>query len=394
MDYNILGQVALSYCPIIDPNRHVMATRLTVFPLTPGDHPNAAELLQVIDHVWPADGSRVALSVRSEALLAELLGVQLQPNIMVEVPSFMAADPAHGAALQTLAASGITLLLSGRPDRPLPAGVVGCFRHAIVDLSDERRGAPAPEAAQRRVSFMQDGVASVAQMEQAFTRGAVAVLGWPIDEVVQRQQHRSASRPDLTATLQLINQVDREESLDRLEATLKRDPALAYKLLRYINSPLFGLRVEVASFSHAVMLLGYQRLKRWLALLLVTASNDPNLRPVMYAAVRRGLLMEALMPEADEQVRSELFICGVFSLLDRMFQQPFAELLKTVPVPESVHMALADDAGPYAHVMHLVRSLEGGAGLTVQDAAEAAMLDMRTINRALLQALAGAIQLG
>jgi EAL and modified HD-GYP domain-containing signal transduction protein len=212
-------------------------------------------------------------------------------------------------------------------------------------------------------------------MEQAFERGAVAVLGWPIDEVVQRQQHRSGSRPDLQATLQLINQVDCEEPLDKLEATLKRDPALAYKLLRYINSPLFGLRVEVSSFSHAVMLLGYQRLK------------------VMYAAVRRGLLMEALMPEADEQVRSELFICGVFSLLDRMFQQPFAELLKTVPVPESVHMALADDAGPYAHVVHLVRSLEGGAGLTVQDAAEAAMLDMRTINRALLQALAGALQL-
>ncbi|MFM2065443.1 MAG: hypothetical protein RLZZ584_352 [Pseudomonadota bacterium] len=393
MDYHILGQVALSYCPIIDRNRHVMATRLTVFPLNPGDHPDAAELLQAVEQVWPADGAQVVLSVRSEALLGELLGVQLQPNLMIEVPKFMAADPAHGPAIQALAAAGNTLLLSGRPDQPLPADLVGCFRHAIVDLADERRTGPAPAAAQRRVSFMQDGVRSVAEMEQAFERGAVAVLGWPIDEVVQRQQHRSGSRPDLQATLQLINQVDCEEPLDKLEATLKRDPALAYKLLRYINSPLFGLRVEVSSFSHAVMLLGYQRLKRWLALLLVTASSEPNLRPVMYAAVRRGLLMEALMPEADEQVRSELFICGVFSLLDRMFQQPFAELLKTVPVPESVHMALADDAGPYAHVVHLVRSLEGGAGLTVQDAAEAAMLDMRTINRALLQALAGALQL-
>ena len=95
--------------------------------------------------------------------------------------------------------------------------------------------------------------------------------------------------------VELIHRVDNEEPIDKLEATLKRDPSLAFKLLRYINSPAFGLRVEVSSFRHAIMLLGYQRLKRWLALLLATASKDVNLRPVMFAAVRRGLLMEELV---------------------------------------------------------------------------------------------------
>src|SRR5690606_40446300 len=69
-----------------------------------------------------------------------------------------------------------------------------------------------------------------------------------------------------------------------------------------------------------------QRLKRWLALLLATASKDPNMRPVMFAAVRRGLLMEEIARSGgSDEMRSELFICGVFSLLDRMFNQPFAE---------------------------------------------------------------------
>ena len=125
--------------------------------------------------------------------------------------------------------------------------------------------------------------------------------------------------------IELIHRVDNEEPIDRLEATLRRDPTLAFKLLRYINSPAFGLRVEISSFSHAIMMLGYQRLKRWLALLLATASKDVNLRPVMFAALRRGLLMEELVRgSADEELRNEVFICGVFSLLDRMFQQPFA----------------------------------------------------------------------
>lgn len=396
MDTNILGQVVLSYCPIIDRARNVMATRLTVFSLVPGEDPPTAAFLQVVDEVWPADGASVVLSVRSESLLAELMGLQLQPHVMLEVPHFMAADPAHRADILALAGAGNTLLLSGRPTQPLPSDLVSCFKYSIVDVADERRQGDASDDARRTVGFMQDGVSSVAEMEQAFKRGAVAVIGWPIDEVAEKpkiSQRGAASRPDLSTTVQLINLVDREEPLDKLESALKRDPALAYKLLRYINSPLFGLRVEVSSFSHAVMLLGYQRLKRWLALLLITASNEPNLRPVMFAAVRRGLLMEAFMPEADETVRGELFICGVFSLLDRMFQQHFSELIKVVPVPEAVSLALVDDTGPYAHILHLLRSLEGGAGLTVQDAAEAAMLDMRAVNRALLHALAGAVQL-
>ena len=102
--------------------------------------------------------------------------------------------------------------------------------------------------------------------------------------------------------------------------------------MRYINSPAFGLRVEISSFRHAIMMLGYQRLKRWLALLLATAGKDSNLKPVMFAAVRRGLLMEELVRcVGDEEMRNEMFICGVFSLLDRMFKQPFSRAARVHP---------------------------------------------------------------
>ena len=60
------------------------------------------------------------------------------------------------------------------------------------------------------------------------------------------------------------------------------------------------------------------------------------MKPVMFAAVRRGLFMEELARSSgDEEMRSEMFICGVFSLLDCMMGQPFAELLKTIPVPRA-----------------------------------------------------------
>ncbi len=118
--------------------------------------------------------------------------------------------------------------------------------------------------------------------------------------------------------------------------------------MRYINSAAFGFQVEIGSFRHAIMLLGYQRLKRWLALLLATASKDADMQPVMFAAVRRGMLMEELTrASSDEAMRNEIFICGVFSLLDCMFGQPFVELLQVDPGGRPGAQALVDGSGPY-----------------------------------------------
>ena len=120
----------------------------------------------------------------------------------------------------------------------------------------------------------------------------------------------------------------------------------------------------------------------------------PNLKPVMFAAVRRGLLMEELGRSAgDDEMRSEMFICGVFSLLDRMFNQPFAELLKTIPVPERVAQALVDATGPYQPYLELVRTIEGESLFDVRAAAESLLLGMKEVNHALLRALAAASQI-
>jgi EAL and modified HD-GYP domain-containing signal transduction protein len=200
--------------------------------------------------------------------------------------------------------------------------------------------------------------------------------------------------PDLKVIVELMNRVDRQESIDRLEAVLKNDPTLAFRLVRYINSAAFGLRVEISSFRHAIMMLGYQKLKRWLALLLASASTDVNMKPVMFAAVRRGLFMEELVRSSgDDQMGSELFICGVFSLLDTMMGQPFEQLLKSIPVPQDVFDALVQGSGRYRSYLELVRAVEQESMFDIRNGAEALMLSAAEVNRALLRALVAARQL-
>jgi len=359
--------------------------------------PDAAQLLHAVGGVWPADGARVSLNVTSESLLQELMQAQPAGNVMVEIPAFMACDPVNAEAILALRGNGSTLLLKGRPRQELPREVLPCFRYSIVDLADERRldGSKPPPGIERNIPHVQAGVRTIAEMEQAFARGAEAVLGWPIDDAIQSGKSKSgAGQPDMQAMIELIRQVDAAEPIEKLENTLKRDPSLAFKLMRYINSPAFGLSVEISSFRHAIMMLGYKRLKRWVALLLATASKDVNMKPVMFAAVRRGLLMEELgRAGADEEMRSELFICGVFSLLDRMFQQPFSELLANIPVPERVFQALVQETGPFQPFITMVRAIENESLFDFREAADALMLGVSEVNRAQLRALTAASQL-
>ncbi|HRH16505.1 MAG TPA: HDOD domain-containing protein [Aquabacterium sp.] len=396
----ILGQIALAYSPVIDRNRIVTATRLTVFPLQQGTRLDAADLLRAIEDLWPAGGNQLWLNVLSESLLQDLMQAQPASNVAIEIPSFMATDPDNAATIIQLHANGNTLLLKGRPLTDLPREILPCFKISIIDLSDDRRidphtgGAIGPTAGViRTIPHVQSGITTVSDMEASFRRGALSVLGWPIDDAIQTGT-RNAEQPALQAIVQLIDQVHKEADIEVLETTLKRDPPLAYKLLRYINSPGFGLSVEISSFRHAIMVLGYQRLKRWLALLLATASKDPNMRPVMFAAVRRGLLMEELARDGGSQeIRNELFICGVFSLLDQMFKQPFSELLKTIPVPEQVYQALVDGTGAYEPYFRMVKAIEGQSLDDLKEAADGLFMSPDAINVAVLHAMANATSL-
>ena len=409
----LLNQVALGYSAFIDRHHAVVATRLTVLPLRPDTPLDAAQLLGAVADVWPAGGARVVLNIASESLLRDVLneltvpGTGAATNLLLEVPAFMAADAQHSAALCALHASGSTLLLKGWPLRELPRAVLGCFAQVVVDLADVLPGvdtlsstlSSALNAGVRQLPQIVAGVRTVAEMKSCFARGAHAVFGWPIDDALPERGLAAGAvsgviAPGLQVIVELIRQVDQAAPIDKLEATLKRDPPLAFKILRYINSPAFGLRVEVSSFGHAIMLLGYQRLKRWLALLLVTASSDATLKPVMFAAVRRGLLMEELARHSDDaEMRDEMFICGVFSLLDRMLQQPFAALLSAIPVPERVRQMLVDQAGPYQPYMDLVQAAEYASLYDLRDATGRLMLGFGEVNRAQLRAALAAIEL-
>ena len=390
----VLGKVVLGFSPVIDRYQGVIATRLTVVPLRVGVTPDVDALLQAIGEVWPEQGGPVVLNVSSESMLAELLRARPNRNVMVEIPWFVAADPANTGVLCELAARGNLLLLKGRPARELPREVLPCFKWALIDYADDRRlAAPAPtHSVARSIPHIQSGVRTMAQLQHSFERGAIAVIGWPLHEPVAPQVQ---ARPDVVVVLELIEHIEQGRNTRTLDDTLMRDPLLAFELLRHVQAAAPGqLRLETGSFRQAISLLGEQPLRRWLGGMLARTGDDMRLRPVNFAALRRGLLMRQLAsPASDVSTRGELFMCGVFSLLDRIVGRPADETLSTLVVPERVRAAIVDASGPFHPLLELVRAIESESAPEIRAAADAAFVEPLEINRALLKTLSLATSL-
>jgi EAL and modified HD-GYP domain-containing signal transduction protein len=196
--------------------------------------------------------------------------------------------------------------------------------------------------------------------------------------------------PAQTIIMQLMQMVRQNADIAQLEAVLKRDATLSYKLLRFINSAGFGAGREVQSLRQALTLLGYQPLYRWLTLLLATASTSGYSPVLLETAVVRGRLAELLAQSALGKSEAEnVFVAGMFSLLDRLLGIPMQEVLANIQLSDDVVAALLTRGGKYGPYLALAEACELNSDL-VASLAATLKLSPLDVNKAHLSALAWA----
>ncbi len=196
--------------------------------------------------------------------------------------------------------------------------------------------------------------------------------------------------PAQTIILQLMQMVQKNADIPQIESVLKRDPALSYKMLRFINSAGFGATREIQSLRQAITMMGYAPMYRWLTLLLATASTSGYSPVLMETAVVRGRLTELLGVKALPRGEGEnLFVAGMFSLLDRLLGLPMKEVLDTIQLPDEVVSALLTRGGMYGPYLALAEACELNSNLVVS-LAKSVGIDPVDVNKAHLSALAWA----
>jgi len=63
-------------------------------------------------------------------------------------------------------------------------------------------------------------------------------------------------------------------NIQKISQLFRRDVSLSYRLLRYLNSPIFGFQSEIRSIPHALTLLGERPLRKWVSLVSVAGLAD------------------------------------------------------------------------------------------------------------------------
>lgn len=310
--------------------------------------------------------------------------------LQVQASDIENADVA--AAVSQLRAHGYGISLCGADPAMASAGLPDFVTHvempgATADMAD--RAAAYRTDKRPSLHLIARDVADWQQYDLCASHGMDAFVG-NLHLTQRHGDERHELNPAQTMIIEMMDMVRAGADVRELEGVLKRDAALSYKLLRYINSAGFGLGCEVHSLRHAVTLLGYSPLYRWLALLMATATTTGYPPVLMQAAVIRGrfaeLLATGFLPKGEAE---NLFVAGMFSLLDRLLGIPMEEVLEKIQLSGPVSEALLSRGGIYGPFIALAEACELNT-LDIGSIAGSLCISAEHVNRAHLSALAWA----
>lgn len=166
------------------------------------------------------------------------------------------------------------------------------------------------------------------------------------------------SRIRILATL-----TDPDLDTEKIIETVKVDPAITYRLLRLLNSAAFGFSMKIDSIRHAVTLLGTNRMRYWLRMIVLSDLVAPG-KPeeLLLLALSRGRFFEelALAGRCPAIPHEKMFLFGMLSLIDVMLDMPFAKILDKLPLSDSLKEGYTTADSPMAGYIHLARAMEQG----------------------------------
>lgn len=162
--------------------------------------------------------------------------------------------------------------------------------------------------------------------------------------------------------LQILREIHQPElDFGQIENIIKREMSLSYKLLRYINSAFFSWASKVDSLKRALVLLGEREVKKWISLVALANMGNDKPEELVVQAIVRAKFCESLAPKVGMARRSQdLFLMGMFSLVDAIVDQPLPDILRGMPLNEDIKAALVGEDNPLRHVYECALAYEKG----------------------------------
>lgn len=305
--------------------------------------------------------AKAFINVDEAAILRGAVRLLPAKRIVVEILETVSPTPEVVQACKELFEAGYVLALDDFVDHPKWEPLIPLAKFLKVDFRASgiaEREAIAKRYGSNGMQLLAEKVESESDVQEARKLGYTYFQGFffckpsmvetrdvPANKLVYLQLLEAISAPDI--------------SYPRVEDLLKRDPSLIYKLLRYLNSPLVGLRIEIRSIREAIALIGDSEFRRWISIVAVVAMASDKPPELIRTALTRAYFCEEIAPTTGMAAQSsDLFLMGLLSVTDALLDTPIDQILKNLPVSAEVQTALCGGSNRFRDVYDILLAYE------------------------------------
>ena len=241
---------------------------------------------------------------------------------------------------------------------------------------------------QKKIKVLAEKIETEADFNICKTAGCDYYQGY----FFAKPENMNSGKIDINSfgALQLLKSVYAHLEVDDLNAQFKQQPELSLNLIKYLNSAHFALRTQITSIKHAISLLGYDNLKRWL-LILAYANKQGGIgeqSPLLNNAIHRGTFFEEItkLMKLDKATSDKAYLMGLLSHLDALYKVSIQNILDQLPLDAEICKALLNKEGFLGELLSLAEAVEADEIDAVQQLLDRLLLSMEDLNIALTKA--------
>jgi c-di-GMP-related signal transduction protein len=305
--------------------------------------------------------AKAFINADQTALLQGAVKLLPPDRVIVEILETVVPTPELVAACADLRSAGYVLALDDFDDHPKLESLLALtrflkvdFRASEVDLCRDIAKRYLPQGLQ----MLAEKVETQAELEEARGMGYTYFQGYFFSKPTMVEgRNIPSNKLNYVRLLEAISAPDFK--FERIEEILKQEPSLVYKLLRYLNSPLLGLRNEVRGISHAISLIGETEFRRWVSIVAIVSMAGDKSPELIRTALTRAFFCEEISGSVGMSAqKSDLFLMGLLSVTDAILDIPMNEVLTHLPLSAEVHTALCGGASRFRDVYETLLSYE------------------------------------
>ncbi|WP_366923187.1 HDOD domain-containing protein [Metallumcola ferriviriculae] len=336
------------------------------------------------------EGKRAFINFTANLLENEVVTILPKELIGVEILESVLPSEDVIKVCNRLKALGYFLVLDDfvyKPGFEELLEIVDIVKIDFLSTSPEERRDIVPRLGKYNVKFLAEKIETVEAFNEAVDLGYTYFQGYFFCKpILISSKEISGVKAHYLKLLEEVSRADME--FDNVEAIVLRDVSLTYKMLRYINSAVFGFQRKIESIKEAMVILGQVEIKKWLAVVALSLIGSDKPDEVIKTSLIRARFGELLAAKTSLKDQSaDVFLMGLFSLIDVLIGRPIEQVLNEVLLPDKVKDALLGEQNKFNTILGIIKNYELNSWDQIAPLADELQIDYKDIRNAYLDAL-------